>query len=212
MNQDVGYGPVAKHQEHPSPQWRTPVLLVALALAVLPTVIYLAGLALNSNAPGTCTDWIGCSHSARQQWAWEVEWFASRGIAVAAFIVAVVHLVPWLSTRAKVRKISSIVALCVLVPLTGLFGLLSVVIWGNECSADSLFCFGGPEDALIGAVPAVVTAVACIVLGVGLTRTRAGQITSTVTISGLAALIASALAGFIGETILTAIATTLFSL
>jgi hypothetical protein len=211
VNQDVGYGFVAKEQAS-SFRWRTPVLLIALALAAVPTVVYLAGLGLHSNAPGTCTDWSGCSHSARQQWAWEVGSVASRGIAVAAFILAVVHLAPWLRTRAKVRKVASIVALCVLVPLTGLFGLLFVVIWGNECSANSFLCFGGPEDALIVGVPGVVTAVACVVLVIGLTRTRAGRITSTVTITGLASLIVAALAGLIGETILTGITTTLFSL
>jgi hypothetical protein len=212
VNQYLGYGTVAEAQAHPGLRWRTPVLLIALALAAVPTVIYLAGLGLHSNAPGTCTDWYGCSHSARQQWAWEVGSVASRGIAVAAFIAAVAYLAPWLGARAKVRKVASIVALCVLVPLIGLFGLLVVAIWRNECSADSFLCFGGPEDALVVGVPAVVTAMACLVLAFGLARTRAGQITSTVTITGLAALILAAVAGLIGETILTGVATTLFSL
>lgn len=215
VNENLGYGPSSTEQAEqatPSLRWRTPWLVVALALAAVPTVVYLAGLGLHSNAPGTCTDWYACSHSARQQWAWEAGSWASRGIAAAAFILAVVHLAPWLRNRARARKVASIVALCVLLPVTGLFALLSVVIWGNECSAHSFLCFGGPEDALIVAVPGVVTALVCLALVVGLSRSRVGQLTSTITITALAAVITAALAGFLGDSILTGLATMLFAL
>ncbi len=173
----------------------------AAVVAVVPVVVYLAGIPLHDNTPGTCDAWTGCSASDRDQWGWTARPWATTGVLLGAFIAGALRVAPWLRARPKVVMRATIGALFVLVPLTSGFGLLALLVLNTDCSDAGWICFGGPSDALALGSPGAVTAAVSGLLVAGLVRsdrTRASAVAVnavTVLAAGLLAAVAGLAAG-----------------
>jgi hypothetical protein len=170
---------------------------LALAIGVAPTLLFFVGIPLHDGTPGTCDAWAGCTASAREQWMWTAQSWATAGVVLGVFIAAAARIAPWLRMRPVAVRRGSIAALAVLTAATCLFALVAVVVWNIDCSESAWICFGGPEDALALGSPGLVTAVLSVLLVVGLARrdTPAGRTLSTMTITGLAAGVVAVAAG-----------------
>lgn len=206
MDETIGYGP-APTSEQPVRRPPASLLLGALAVAVVPTIVFLLGLVAHSPEPGTCEAWTGCTASAREQWTWEAGGWVALGLWVAAAAVSAAYLAPWIHARATVRRVASIVALAVAVPVTAFFAFLFVVILGTDCSSGDFLCFGGPGAALLLASPGAVTGLLVGLLAVGLRRdSRVAHRVATVTLTGIGAVAAATFASVVGSALLTLVA------
>jgi hypothetical protein len=178
--------------------WRARSDKAAWIVAVVPTLIFLVGIPLHDSSPGTCDAWTGCTASARDQWMWTAQSWATAGIMVGVFVAAAVRIAPWLRVRPTALRRGSITALCVLVPATCVFALILLVVWNADCSETAWLCFSGPSEALALGSPGVVTGAVSALLLLGLARrstpTRRGV--STATLAGLAAGLVATVAGF----------------
>jgi hypothetical protein len=87
----------------------------------------------------------------------------------------------------------------VCVPLTGLLTVVAIVLAGTTCDPNS-FCFGGPQDALVVAVPATYGVALCLLMALALGSRddrRAGQVSGTLAMalaSGVFVLVADGFA------------------
>jgi hypothetical protein len=183
----------------------------AALVALVPVVVYLAGIPLHDGAPGTCDAWTGCIASERDQWEWTAQPWAALGVALGTFVATAVRVAPWLRARPVMVRRASIVALCLLVPVTVGFALLAVVVWNADCSHGAWLCFGGPSDALALSWPGAGTAGAAGVLVVGLVRgdrTRASDL-SVVAVTVLAAAVLAVVAWFAAASALAVLAAAL---
>lgn len=176
---------------------------VALVLAVVPTVLFLAGIPLHDSAPGTCDAWPNCSASARDQWGWTARPWATTGIALGTFLVSVVRIAPWLRQRPVVVRRGSIAALVVLGLVTAAFAVLAVIVWGIDCSDTAWICFGGTEAALALGSPGLLSGVLATLLAVGLMRRDEDRSRlSTWTLAGIAAGVVAVVVGQSADAVL----------
>jgi hypothetical protein len=183
----------------------------AAAVAVVPVVVYLAGIPLHDGAPGTCDAWTGCTASERDQWGWTAQPLAATGVMLGAFIAGAARVAPWLRARPKAVRRAAIVALCVLVPVTAGFALLGLAVLGNDCSDGEWLCFGGPSAALALSSPGVVTAVVSGLLVAGLVRgerTRASGL-AVVAVTTLVAGVLAVVSWFAAGSVLAVLAAAL---
>jgi hypothetical protein len=203
--------PTASYVPRPHRPARTSWDWTAALVALVPVVVYLAGIPLHDGAPGTCDAWAGCTGSDRDQWGWTAQPWAAMGVALGAFVAASVRVAPWLRARPVVVRRASVVALFLLVPVTVGFALLAVVVWNTDCSHGAWLCFGGPSDALALSWPGAGTAGAAGVLVVGLVRgdrTRASDL-SVVAVTVLAAVVLAVVAWFAAASALAVLAAAL---
>lgn len=193
--------------------WRAWSDKAAWIVAVVPTLIFLVGIPLHDGSPGTCDAWTGCTASARDQWMWTAQSWATAGVMVGVFVAAAVRIAPWLRVRPVAVRRGSITALSVLVPATCVFALILLVVWNAECSETAWICFSGPSDALALGSPGVVTGAVSALLFVGLGRraTPTGRLVSTVTVTGLAAGLLAVVSGFVAAASLSLIGVALGS-
>lgn len=170
---------------------RRAVPATAAVLATVPVVVYLVGLPLHSDVPGTCDAWKDCSYSAREQWTWRAQSWAVLGIGLAAFAMVVNGVAPRLFRSAAALRGGSVLALWLLLPVTALAALVFVAILGADCSNAGWVCFGGPEDAAALTWPGLVTGGLATALLFGLRRieTPVGR--------GVGAAALSTLVGFV---------------
>lgn len=202
MNQPVSH---AYTQLHPRRAW---AMGAALVVAAVPILVLVVGIPLHDSTPGTCDAWPECTHSAREQWVWTAQSWATAGVMLGAFLATAAVIGPWLWTRPVVLRRGSITALCLLVPVTGVFAFILLAVWNADCSDSSWFCFSGPSDALLLGSPGLVTgtASALLVVGLALPRTRAGRTASTVTLTGLAGGVVVAVSGLVAARLVNLIA------
>jgi hypothetical protein len=171
----------------------------AALVALVPVVVYLAGIPLHDGAPGTCDAWTGCIASERDQWEWTAQPWAALGVALGTFVATAVRVAPWLRARPVMVRRASIVALCLLVPVTVGFALLALVVWNTDCSDAGWICFGGPSDALALGSPGAGTAMAAALLVAGAVRsepTRASAL-SVIAVSIMTAGVLAVVAWFV---------------
>jgi hypothetical protein len=176
----------------------------AAVVAVLPVVIYLAGIPLHDGAPGTCDAWSGCTASDREQWGWTAQPWAATGVMLGAFIAGAARIAPWLRARPKVVRRAAIGALFVLVPITAGFALVGVLVLGNDCSDGEWLCFGGPSAALALGSPGAVTGAVSVLLVTALVRgdrIRASAV-SVLAVTVLAAGVLAVVAWFVAGSVL----------
>ena len=180
----------------------------AVLVAVLPVVVYLAGIPLHDGAPGSCDAWTGCTASDRDQWGWTAQPWAAAGVMLGAFIAGAAHIASGLRARPTVVRRAAMGALFVLVPITAGFTLLGVMVWGNDCSGAGWVCFGGPSAALALSSPGAVTAALSGLLVAGLVRgerTRASAL-AVVAVTTLTAGLLAVMAWFAAGSVLALLA------
>jgi hypothetical protein len=104
-----------------------------------------------------------------------------------------------ISDSPRLRRVGSVIGLIVCVPLTGLLTVVAIVLAGTTCDPNS-FCFGGPQDALVVAVPATYGVALCLLMALALGSRddrRAGQVSGTLAMalaSGVFVLVADGFA------------------
>lgn len=185
-----------------------PTTIVALVLAVVPSLVFVAGIPLHDGAPGTCDAWPSCSASARDQWGWTARPWATLGIGAAAFVVTVGRVAAWLQDRPAMVRRAAVVALTVSALVTGAFVLLAAVVWGTDCSDAGWICFGGPDDALELGSPALPAGATTALLVAGLKRRNTdGSRLSSWTLAGIVAVVVAVVAGGMGGAALAVLAT-----